>query len=63
MDVDLKNARCCSSIAHLSNFPEEEEFLICTETGFDFVRYEYDNEIQKLIIFLKVSHSHALTIY
>lgn len=63
IDLDLKAARCGSSIAHVSNFPEEEEFLIWILTGFDFVKYEYDNENQKHIIFLKSSHMNVPAVY
>jgi hypothetical protein len=63
IDLDLKDAKCGSSIAHLSNFPEEEEFLIWSQTYFDFVRYEYDNENQKHIIFLKTSNENVPLIY
>jgi hypothetical protein len=63
IDLDLKDVECGSSIAHLSNFPEEEEFLLWTQTWFNFVRYEYDGENKKYIIFLKVSQNHVPTIY
>ena len=42
-----------ASISHLSDYPDEEEFLMWTGTWFDFVKYKYDNRKNKHIIYLK----------
>jgi hypothetical protein len=51
----IDGVHCGAYISHLSNFPEEEEFLICPTTLFDFDRYEYDAINMKHNIYLKAS--------
>ncbi|CAF1114564.1 unnamed protein product [Adineta steineri] len=48
-----KNVFCGVNISHLSDFPEEEEFLIWIYTLFEFINYEYDPEKKKHIIHLR----------
>ncbi|CAF4056049.1 unnamed protein product [Rotaria sp. Silwood1] len=43
------------NVLSLSDFPNEEEFTMYTGVLFNFVRYEYDNETKKHIIYLKAS--------
>ncbi|UJR19586.1 hypothetical protein I4U23_022721 [Adineta vaga] len=63
MDLDTKlqpmqDCQVGASIAHLSNFPEEEEYLLWTGAYFSFVRYEYDNRTSKHILYLKSSEAN-----
>jgi hypothetical protein len=60
IDVDVKmfaapyaNVWCGADISCLSNFPEEEEFLIWPTAEFHFVKYEYDTVEKKHIIYLR----------
>nr|ACD54799.1 NAD(P)(+)-arginine ADP-ribosyltransferase-like protein [Adineta vaga] len=50
-----KNVFCGVNISELSDFPEEEEFLIWIYALFEFINYEYDPEKKKHIIHLKSS--------
>ena len=54
-DPNERDVQCGRDISHLSNFPEEEEVLVWLETGFEFVKYEYDSVKQKHIIYLRSS--------
>ncbi|CAF4334984.1 unnamed protein product [Rotaria sp. Silwood2] len=44
---------CGSDIAHLSDFLNEEEFLIRTGTFFKFIKHEYNSKMKKHLIYLK----------
>ncbi|CAF4198009.1 unnamed protein product [Adineta steineri] len=63
IDLDTKfnamqDCQVGASISHLSNFPEEEEYLLWTGACFEFVKYEYDNLKHKHIIYLKSSEAN-----
>jgi hypothetical protein len=45
--------RVGACISHISDFPNEEEFLFSTGARFHFVKYEYDTSENKHIIYLK----------
>jgi hypothetical protein len=47
--------RCGMDISHISDFPDEEEFLIWSNTRFEFVKQEYDESKMKHIIYLRGS--------
>lgn len=47
------NAAVGADVAGLSHFPREKEYLIYPGTQFHFVRYEYNNEKEKHIIYLR----------
>ncbi|CAF4601527.1 unnamed protein product, partial [Rotaria socialis] len=48
-----QNIWCGSDIAALSIFPGEEEFLLKNKCVFDFVKYEFDTEKSKHILYLR----------
>ena len=48
-----KNVGCGADVSSLSDFPNEEEFLMWPEARFHFVKYEYDTEKEKHVIYLK----------
>lgn len=50
---DGVQGHCGAGISHLSQFPEEEEFVICPMTDFHFVNYHYDSETKKHFIYFK----------
>ncbi|CAF5086113.1 unnamed protein product, partial [Rotaria magnacalcarata] len=52
---DTTGRRCGIDITHVSQFTEEEEFLIWPNRNFDFVKYEYDRPNKKHIIYLHKS--------
>ena len=53
--IELSQSKnsCGNDISEISNFPEEEEFLICPGSYFNFVKYEYDECKGKHICYLK----------
>ncbi|CAF3955024.1 unnamed protein product [Rotaria sp. Silwood1] len=50
---DNERTLCGRDVSSLSDFPEEEEFLIWPGRDFGFVRYEYDIVKKKHVIYLK----------
>lgn len=54
-DNNHKYITCGRNISSLSDFPEEEEFLIWPGREFAFVKYEYDILNKKHVIYLKSS--------
>ena len=46
---------CGADITNLSDFPDEQEFLIWPGTSFHFVDYEYDSVKEKHLIYLMAS--------
>ncbi|CAF1106900.1 unnamed protein product [Didymodactylos carnosus] len=52
------NVKCGANISHLSDFPNEEEFLIWPGRYFHFVKEEYDNVKKKHVIYLKSSEEN-----
>jgi len=55
-DNNHKHIVCGRNISSLSDFPEEEEFLIWPGREFAFVKYEYDIPKKKHVIYLKSSN-------
>lgn len=55
IELNQPTTRCGSDISMISNFPDEEEFLILPGSIFDFVKYEYDQSKNKHIHYLKES--------
>ncbi len=57
--IDLSDGEndfsCGVNISAVSEFPEEEEFLIWPGKYFNFVEYDYEKEKKKHIIYLKTS--------
>jgi hypothetical protein len=47
-----------ADVSEISYFKEEEEFLIRPGLKFKFVKYEYDKEREKHIIYIKFSKYH-----
>jgi len=59
IELRQPTTRCGSDISQISNFPEEEEFLILPGSVFDFIKYEYDQLNSKHIHYLKESWRNA----
>ena len=54
IDLDQYESTVCGkNISSVSDFPEEEEFLIWPGRDFAFVKYEYDISKKKHMIYLK----------
>ena len=51
---------CGGDISTLSDFPDEEEFLIWPGSDFRFVKEEYDPTKEKHVIYLESSHNHYI---
>ncbi|CAF2142897.1 unnamed protein product [Rotaria magnacalcarata] len=70
IDLNVKERRHGSlikigrDISMMSNFPEEEEYLIIPRSTFNFEKYEYDEskDLQKHIVYLKGSNENNLQV-
>ena len=65
IDLNIKErdgvdvGRSGAHIAHQSNFPEEDEFLIWPHTLFHFIRREYNETTGKHIIYLRAAQTNC----
>jgi hypothetical protein len=51
--MDIRGSPRGEDISSLSNFPDEEEYLLWTGTAFKFFKYEYDSVEKQYIIYLR----------
>ncbi len=51
--MDIRGSPRGEDISSLSNFPDEEEYLLWTGTAFKFFKYEYDSVKKQHIIYLR----------